>query len=82
MENLRRLGDMKDALEFLLTGEQDNDGKLIKVGVIEDICAGIIREMKKQHLRDVDSDYMEPHAFSVMEHIDNVQIRSFHVMEG
>ena len=82
MENLRRLGDMKDALEFLLTGEQDNDGKLIKVGVIEDICAGIIREMKKQHLTDVDSDYMEPHAFSVMEHIDNVQIRSLHVMEG
>ncbi|MCR4606926.1 MAG: DUF4037 domain-containing protein [Oscillospiraceae bacterium] len=82
MENLRRLGDMKDALEFLLTGEQDKDGKLIKVGVIEDICAGIIREMKKQHLTDVDSDYMEPHAFSVMEHIDNVQIRSLHVMEG
>ena len=82
MEALEILGDMKDALEFLLTGEQDQDGILIKAGVIEDICTGIISEMKKQHLTDINSDYLEPHAFSVMEHIENAQIRSLQVMEG
>ncbi len=82
MEGLEKLGDMKDALEFLLTGEQDQDGIMIKTGVIEDICAGIVSEMKKQDLTDINSDYLEPHAFSVMEHIENAQIRSLHVMEG
>ena len=82
MDALDKLGNMKDALEFLLTGEQDEEGVKVKLGVIEDICAEIAAEMKKQHLTDADSDYLEPHAFSVMEHIENAQIRSLHVMEG
>ncbi len=82
MDDLVILGDMKDALEFLLTGEQDDDGIIIKLGVIEDICAAVVAEMKKQYLTDAETNYMEPHAFSVMEHIDNAQIRSLHVMEG
>ena len=82
MEDLIILGDMKDALEFLLTGEYDNEGLQIKLGVIEDICAEVISEMKKQKLTDVNSEYLEPHAFSVMEHIDNAKIRGLHVMEG
>ncbi len=82
MESLEKLADMKDALEFLLTVGQDDESKRIKLGVIEDICAGIAAEMKRQNLTDAVSDYMEPHAFSVMEHIENAQIRSLHVMEG
>ena len=82
MDSLEKLADMKDALEFLLTVGQDDESKRIKLGVIEDICAGIAAEMKSQNLTDAVSDYMEPHAFSVMEHIENAQIRSLHVMEG
>ena len=82
MERLEKVGNMKDALEFLLTAAQDEDGAGIKTGVIEDICAAVIAEMKWQHLTDDQSDYLEGHAFSVMEHIENAQIRSLHVMEG
>ena len=82
MERLEKLGDMKDALEFLLTAAQDEDSAEIKAGVIEDICSAVIAEMKGQHLTDDQSDYLEGHAFSVMEHIENAQIRSLHVMEG
>ena len=82
MDSLERLRDMKDALEFLLVGENDEEGRRIKNGVIEDICTVVISEMKTQGLTDVDSNYLEPHAFSVMEHIENAQIKALHVMEG
>ena len=82
MEELERLGDMKDALEFLLTAGTDRESAGVKSGVIEDICAAVIGEMKLQHLTDADSDYLEGHAFSVTEHIENAQIRALHVMEG
>ena len=82
MERLERLGDMKDALEFLLTAGMDGENAGVKAGVIEDICAAVIGEMKRQHLTDADSGYLEGHAFSVTEHIENAQIRSLHVMEG
>ena len=82
MESLGRLGDLRDALEFLLTGEQDEEGIALKKGVIEDICAAVIRELQGQHLTDVRADYLEPHAFSVTEHIENAQIRALHIMEG
>ena len=82
MGGLLRLGDMKDALEFLLVGENDEESRKTKIGVIEDICTAVISEMKTQGLTDVDSNYLEPHAFSVMEHIENAQIKALHVMEG
>ena len=82
MEALGRLGDLREALEFLLTGEQDEEGIALKEGVIEDICSAVIRELLAQHLSDVRADYLEPHAFSVTEHIENAQIRALHIMEG
>ena len=60
----------------------DRESAGVKSGVIEDICAAVIGEMKLQHLTDADSDYLEGHAFSVTEHIENAQIRALHVMEG
>ena len=82
MERLEKLKDMREPLEFLLTGEQDREGITLKRGVIEDVCASVIRELKKQGLSDSDADYLEPHAFSVTEHIETAQIRALHVMEG
>ena len=82
METLGRMGDLREALEFLLTGEQDEEGIALKKGVIEDICAAVIRELQEQHLTDIRADYLEPHAFSVTEHIENAQIRALHIMEG
>ena len=79
---LERLGDMAPALEFLLTGENDPAGQKTKAGVIEDISARVIAELKAQGLSDGGWDYLEPHAFAILERIENPQIRALHIMEG
>jgi hypothetical protein len=37
--------------------------------------------MKRQWLTDAEGNYMEPHAFSVMEKIADPEIRKLHIME-
>ena len=49
---------------------------------IERACAVAISELKLQGLTDADGDYMEPHAYSIMAHIEDETIRNLHVMEG
>lgn len=82
MEELGALSDMRPALEFLLLGENDEEGLNVKAGVVEDICAAVIKELQKQRLSHGNWDYMEPHAFEITEHIQNPQIRALHIMEG
>lgn len=82
MDELERLRDMRPALEFLLLGENDDTGIATKAGVVEDICAAVIKELKNQGLSHGGWDYMEPHAFEITEHIENPQIRALHIMEG
>lgn len=79
MAELDKLSSLKDALEFLLLGE--NDSRL-KEGVIEDICASVIAEMQVQELTDSSSDYLEDHAFEAQERITSRSIRAMHIMEG
>ena len=79
MAELDKLSSLKDALEFLLPGE--NDSRL-KEGVIEDICASVIAEMRVQELTDSSSDYLEDHAFEAQERITSRSIRAMHIMEG
>lgn len=76
------MGGMREALEFLLTGENDDAGQSTKQGVIEDVSAAVIAELKKQGLTDGGWDYLEPHAFEIAEHIENAELRSMHIMEG
>lgn len=82
MDALPRLGKMRQALEFLLTGANDTGSQRRKAALIEDICAAVIKELQAQHLSGGGWDYLEPHAFAVMEHIENPEIRALHVMEG
>ena len=79
MEGLPRLGHLRPALEFLLTGEND---AALRQGVVEDICANVAAELRSQGLSDGDWDYLEPHAFAVQGRIENPEIRALHVMEG
>ena len=79
MDSLPRLGHLRSALEFLLTGEDD---PALRQGVIEDLCATVSAELRVQGLSDGDWDYLEPHAFAVQGRIQNPEIRSLHVMEG
>ena len=79
MARLERLSELREALEFLLIGENDS---ALKQGVAEDICAQVITELKRQELTDSSSDYLEAHAFEVQERIESRALRSMHIMEG
>ena len=82
MAELETLGNLREALEFLLTGENDEQGRILKSAVVEDICASVVGELKKQHLTHGSWDYLEPHAFEIAEHIQSRELRSMHIMEG
>ena len=82
MAGLERLAGMKDALEFLLTAENDEQGRILKSAVVEDICAAVAAEVRAQHLSHGSWDYLEPHAFEIASHIESPQLRAMHIMEG
>ena len=81
MAELELLSDMSGALEFLLWGDNDEAGVKTKQQVIEDICACVVRELKKQQLSCGSWDYLEAHAHDIMSHIENAEIRALHIME-
>jgi len=82
LDELPRLSELRPALDFLLCADNDADGRRTKQGVVEDICAAVIGELKAQGLTEGDWDYLEPHAFRIMAHIGRREIRALHVMEG
>ncbi len=82
MEALPALGEYRFALEHLLTGPNDGDGRQLKKDLVEDVCLGVIRELQKRGLTSGNWDYLEPHAYSVAERIRDPEIRSLHIMEG
>ncbi len=82
MEGLEKLAGMKDALEFLLTAENDEQGRVLKSAVTEDICTSVVQELRAQHLTHGSWDYLEPHAFEIVEHIQSPELRAMHIMEG
>lgn len=49
---------------------------------IEEICAAVISELKRQNLTESSSDFLEPHAYSVQKKIENRNIAALHITEG
>ena len=82
MESLEKMAYMKEALEFLLTAENDTEGLRLKELVIEDICKEFIINLHRQNLSSGHWDYLEPHAFEIAERIENRQLRAMHIAEG
>lgn len=80
MQSLPKLSALQEPLTALLT--EGNNGVQIekKETVIEKICQEIVKELKQQNLTEGSWDYLESHALSVMEHIENPQIRSMHLL--
>ena len=79
---LPRLGELRGALEFLLTAENDDAGKKTKAGVVEDICAALVRELRADGLTCGSWGYMECHGLDMQGHIQNSAIRAEHILEG
>lgn len=82
IEQLPVLSKLSVELTGLLTLETSKNTFEKKQGMIEEISGKIIAELKNQKLSEGEWDYLEPHAFSVMEKIENPQIRSLHVLQG
>ena len=80
MERLSLLGEMREALSFLLTAENDAEGQALKQAVVEDICANVIAALRAQHLSDSGADYLEEHAFAVQERIEDAELRRMHIL--
>jgi hypothetical protein len=58
------------------------DSHLLTLQGLEDICKEFIINLKRQQLTDGSWDYLEPHAFEIIKHIENRQLRAMHIMEG
>ena len=82
MGELPILGGMKEALEFLLTGENDSEGQKLKAQLVEDVCANVVAQLLSQKLSCGSWDYLEPHAIHMQQHIRNAHLRSLHILEG
>ncbi len=68
------LGDRVDSLEHLIADSSLN--KKQKLDIIEGVCADIIAELKAQGLTNINADYLEPHAYSLNDKINNGNIRN------
>ena len=82
MESLEKMAYMKEALEFLLTAENDAEGTKLKALVIEDICKEFIINLKRQNLTEGSEDYLEPHAFRILSRIQNRELRAMHIADA
>ncbi len=71
---LQTLGDRVEMLERLITDSTLADSQ--KTDIIEGVCADIIAELKARGLTDVNSDYLEPHAYDVNDKIKDSNIRN------
>ena len=82
MRELGALGDMAEPLEFLLTGENGGEGDALKIQLIEDVCASVLRELAAQGLCRGGADYLEGPAFEIQRSIENPSIRALHIMDA
>ena len=77
---LPRLALEAELLEYLIT--TDNEAGLVeaKRDVIEDICADVIEELKRQELTQAVCGDLEKHAYSVNDRIGDGQLRNMHIL--
>ena len=76
MRELPGFAGTEAKLTALLTGDCD------RAETIEAVSADFIRRLQEQDLTDGNWDFLEPHAYEVMERIEDPEIRALHVMEG
>ena len=82
METFGTMAYMKEALEFLLTAENDGDTLMLKIKVVEDISRELGMKLKELGLSSGDWDYLEPHAFEILKRIRNRELAAMHIMDS
>jgi hypothetical protein len=71
---LELLSEQKSALEEILTDPTRER--------IEAVSAAVIETLRAQGLTEGHWDFLEPHAYEIMKHIEDPEIAGLHVMEG
>ena len=79
MRDLPLMAEEESKLQKLLTAAVPVQERF---QLIEEISLACIAQLRKQELTDIENDYLEPHAFELMNHIKSREIAALHVMEG
>lgn len=58
----------------------DETNAVERTGAIEEICAAIAGELRRQGLSGSNGDFLLPHCDEIMQKISDLQIRSLHIM--
>ncbi len=82
LKQLPLLGGFGDGLQGLT--ELDNTGPNAKAkqDIIEDVAAVLIREYKNQGLTKATCFDLEKHAYSILDGVQDGNLRNMHIMEG
>ena len=78
MRELPNLSHLSDKLERILTIPSD-ETLMIELE-IESIASEIIEEFKKQGITKATCNYLESHAYSINDKIENCEIRNLHIL--
>ena len=80
---MEQAGRLTEKLTFLVTeGLCSDEAEKRARETVEEICRELLDELRAQGLTDGPWDYLEPHAYEIMERIQDGEIRNLHVMEG
>lgn len=80
LSELKTFSGQYDSLEFLISSQNDGGLAEIKSGVIEDVSAAIIRELREQGLGASEDAFLEAHAYGVNKMISDPRIRELGVL--
>ena len=82
LKDLKRLGNMYDSFEFLISSDNEKKNAQMKSEMIEDIAALIIRELKNDGLTQAVCNELEKHAYSVNDYIQEGNLRNMDIFAG
>ncbi len=82
LSGLPVLGQYGDALQALTELDNTPDNARTKQAIIEDIAAVMIREFHAQHLTKAVCGDLEKHAYSILDGVQDANLRNLHIMEG
>lgn len=80
LSNLPKLSNLYDSFEYLIT--TDNENAEIKKQIIEDICAIVSNEVKKQGIVKESDTELERLAYKVNDSISDNSIRNLNIFYG
>ncbi len=76
------LGELASPLEFLLTADNDPQGRKVKTEIVEDIAHAIIKELDVQNLAHLEGNYLEPYGYAIQKQIKSAELRNMHILVG